>query len=118
MIFWARRTILPIQEQEPCQPVPADKMELFIQTCLDLRCHGPVAPQCGLGAETSQIAFGSVTGWDRRIGESVPEPRGQVELALFSDLKGVGDGLGMVFKEIHHLVWGLKVEVMIRPDVG
>ena len=109
---------LPIQEQEPRQPVLADQMELFIQPGLHLRRHGPIAAKHGLGAEASQVAVGGVAGWDRRVGEGVPEPRGQVELALVSDLQGVDDGLGMVFKQLHHLVWGLKVEVMIGADVG
>ena len=109
---------LPIQEQEPRQPVPADQMELFIQTSLHLRRHGPVSPQGGLGAEASEVAVGGVAGWDRRVGKGVAEARGQVELASLGDLQGVGDGLGMVFKQLHHFAWGLKVEVMIGPDVG
>ena len=72
----------PVKEQEPRQPVPADKMELFIQPGLHLWPHGPIAPKRGLRAEASEVAVGGVAGWDRRLWERVPEPRGQVELAL------------------------------------
>ena len=67
---------LPIQEQEPRQPVPADQPELLLQPCLDFHRHGPVAAQCSLGAEAFQVAVGGVAGWDRRLWEGVPEPRG------------------------------------------
>ena len=69
---------LPIQEQEPRQPVSADQMELFIQPCLDLRRHGPIAAQCGLGAEASEVAVGGVAGWDRGLRKGVAEASGKV----------------------------------------
>ena len=47
---------LPIQEEEPRQPVSADQMELFIQTGLHLQRHGPIAAQHRLGADASEIA--------------------------------------------------------------
>ena len=109
---------ITIQEQEPRQSVLADQMELLLQPGLHLRRHGPVAAKHGLGAEASEVAVGGVAGWDRRLGEGIPEPRGQVKFTRLGDLQGVGDGLGMVFKQLHHLVWGLKVEVMIGSDVG
>ena len=76
--------------------MPAYQMELFIQPGLHLRRHGPVAAQGGLGAEAFQIAVGGVAGGYRRIGEGVPEARGQVELALFSYSYGVEHGLGEI----------------------
>ena len=92
---------LPIQEQESRQPVPADQMELLLQPGLDLRRHGPIAPQDGLGAEASEVAVGGVAGWDRRLGERVPEPRGQVELAPDSAILMVlGYGFGQVIEQL------------------
>ena len=81
---------LPIQEQEPRQPVLG-------RSDGTLHPAGPRPPASrsrsdaghGLGAEASEVAVGGVAGWDRRLGEGVPEPRGQVELALFSDLQGI-----------------------------
>ena len=109
---------LPIQEQEPRQPVPADQMELFIQPGLHLRRHGPVAAQDGLGAEAFQVAVGGVAGWYRGLGEGVAEPRGQVELAPFSDLHGIENGFGEIIEHICHLSRRLEREVIVGFYVG
>ena len=56
--------------------MPADQMELFIQPGLDLWPHGPITPQGILRAEPSEVAVDGIARGHRRVGKSVPKPRG------------------------------------------
>ena len=109
---------LPVEQQEACQPVPAEQPELLVQALRHLRWHRAVAAHGGLVAEAAQVALRGVPLRHGGLRQGVAQPRGQVEGALLRDVQCVEHGVRPFIEELGHSCGVLQVEVVVGPQVG
>ena len=109
---------LPVEEEEPREPVHAYQPELLFKTLPDPRGHGPVAPLGRLQAEPSQEAVGRVSLRHLGVRQRIAEVGTEIEGALLRDAARAGYGIGTLPEEPLHLGGRLQMQVVVGPDEG
>ena len=108
---------LPVEQQEAGQVEALDQSKLLLEALPDPLRHRAVSPRRRLVAESPQIALRRVPLRHGGVRQGVAEVPAEVEFAPLRHTKGVCHGLRPLGKEPLHLGMGLRVKVVVGPEV-